>query len=78
MEKKYSLWQRFMSDTPSFFKYAQAFGLSVAALGATLSQISGIPEKLTTILISVGSTVAAVAQFAVKQSISTNIDHEIK
>ncbi len=63
-----TLWQRFISDTPTFFKKAQAFGFGLAGLGTSLTQVAGIPDKLSTILISAGTTVAVIAQFAVKQS----------
>jgi hypothetical protein len=45
----------------------QAFALGIAALGGTLSTIQGVPATLTTSLISAGTAVAAIAQFAVKQ-----------
>lgn len=67
MEKKYTLWQRITSATPSFFKRVQTFALGLAGLGSALAAIQGIPETLTTILISAGSAIAAIAQFAVKQ-----------
>jgi hypothetical protein len=68
MEKTYSLWQRISSATPSFFRRLQVFALGVAGLGGTLATIQGVPEKLTTILITAGTAVAAIAQFPVKQS----------
>jgi len=55
MEKSYSLWQRISSATPKFFQRIQVFALGVAGLGGTLATIQGIPEKLTTILITAGS-----------------------
>lgn len=61
-----SLWQRILSDTPAFFKKAQIFGIGLAGLGGTLATIHGIPSGLTASLISAGSAVAAIAQFAVK------------
>jgi hypothetical protein len=67
MEKTYTLWQRLSSATPAFFKKLQIFALGLAGLGGTLATIQGIPEKLTTVLITAGTAVAAVAQFAVKQ-----------
>jgi hypothetical protein len=72
MEKSYSLWQRISSATPKFFQRVQVFALSVAGLGGTLATIQGVPEKLTTILITAGTAVAAIAQFAVKQSETDN------
>ncbi|MFA6085565.1 hypothetical protein [Mucilaginibacter sp.] len=73
MHKKYTLLQRIKSDTPVFFKRAQLFGLGLASLGTSLTQVAGIPAKLCTILISIGSTIALVSQFAVKQSEPLNI-----
>jgi hypothetical protein len=69
MEKNYTLWQRITSDTPTFFKQVQVFALALAGLGGTLATIHGIPENLTTALISAGTAVAAIAQFAVKQTL---------
>ena len=67
MEKNYTIWQRITANTPSFFKKVQLFGLAVAGLGTSLAQVPGISSKLTTTLISAGSVMAIVAQFAVKQ-----------
>ena len=67
MEKKYSLLERFISDTPTFFKRVQAFGISLAALGAALMQVHCMPDKAITALISIGTAITAIAQFAVKQ-----------
>lgn len=71
MEQKLTMWERVKSDTPSFFIRLQVLGLGLAGLGTSLTQVNGIPNKLTTILISTGSTIALVAQFAVKQYIVT-------
>jgi hypothetical protein len=67
MEKTYSLWERISAATPLFFKRLQVFALGIAGLGGTLATVPGVPEKLPTILISAGTAVAAIAQFAVKQ-----------
>ncbi|MBK0378580.1 hypothetical protein [Mucilaginibacter segetis] len=67
MEKKFTLIQRFLSDTPSFFKRAQIFGVGLAGMGTSLAQIAVIPANLCTILIATGTTIAIIAQFAVKQ-----------
>jgi hypothetical protein len=72
MEENLTLWQRISSATPSFFKRIQVFALGIAGLGGTLATIQGVPEKLTTILITAGTAVAAIAQFAVKQSETDN------
>ncbi len=72
MEKSYSLWQRISGATPKFFQRMQVLALGVAGLGGTLATIQGVPEKLTTILITAGTAVAAIAQFAVKQSETDN------
>jgi len=66
MQQKPSLWQRIISDTPAFFKKVQIFALGLAGLGGMLASIQGIPQGLTTTLISAGTAVAAIAQFAVK------------
>jgi hypothetical protein len=72
MERKLTLLQRVLSDTPGFFKRAQLFGLGLAGVGTSLTQVNGIPVSLCTILISTGSTIAIVAQFAVKQAEPVN------
>ena len=64
--QKLTLLQRITSDTPAFFKKVQVFGIGLAGLGGTLATIQGIPAGLTTSLISAGTAVAAIAQFAVK------------
>lgn len=64
--QKLTIWQRIISDTPAFFKKIQVFGVCLAGLGGTLATIHGIPAGLTTTLISAGTAIAAIAQFAVK------------
>lgn len=64
--QKLTLLRRITSDTPTFFKKVQVFGISLAGLGDTLATIHGIPAGLTTSLISAGTAVAAIGQFAVK------------
>ena len=66
IEPKLTAWQRFKADTPKFFKKVQIIAASLAALGGTLATIHGIPVELSTVLITIGSTAAAVAQFTVK------------
>lgn len=66
MKHNYTLLQRITSDTPAFFKKVQVFGIGLAGLGGTLATIHGIPAGLTASLISAGSAIAAIAQFAVK------------
>jgi hypothetical protein len=61
------LLNRWKSETPVFFKKVQIFGVSLAALGSAL--VPAIPGQIPTILISVGTSLAALAQFAV-----TNIE----
>ena len=69
-----SLWQRILSDTPAFFKKIQIFGIGLAGLGGTLATIHGIPSGLATSLISAGSAVAAIAQFAVKMDETNTVE----
>ncbi|RYU90972.1 hypothetical protein EWM62_10110 [Mucilaginibacter terrigena] len=80
MQNKLTLWQRVRSDTPAFFKCAQLFGIGLVGLGTSLSQVAGMSAKLTTALISIGSTITIVAQFAVKQyqPLNTKPDDDIK
>jgi len=70
MEKNYTLWQRITSATPSFFKRLQVSALAIAGLGGTLATIPGVSQTLTTTLISVGTAIAAIAQFTVKAPLS--------
>jgi len=72
--QKLTLWQRIMSDTPAFFKRVQVFGIGLAGLGGTLATIHGIPAGLTTSLISAGTAIAAIAQFAVKMDETNSAD----
>ncbi|MBS1532893.1 MAG: hypothetical protein JSU01_21495 [Bacteroidetes bacterium] len=65
--QKLSLWQRLCSATPLFFRRVQVLALGVAGLGGTLATIHGIPSSLTASMISAGTAVAAIAQFAVQQ-----------
>jgi len=74
MKENYTLLQRILSDTPAFFKKAQIFGIGLAGLGGTLATIHGIPSGLTTSLISAGSAVAAIAQFAVKMDETNTVE----
>ena len=67
MEKKYTFWERIISDTPAFFKQAQIFGASLVALSISLAEIKVIHVQLVTVLASIGGAIAALAQFAVKQ-----------
>jgi phosphate/sulfate permease len=67
MEKPYTLWQRISSATPKFFRQVQICALAIGGLGGTLATIQGIPSSLTTSMISAGTAIAAIAQFAVKQ-----------
>jgi amino acid permease len=68
MEKKYSFWERIKSDTPLFFKKLQVLGAGLVTLSLSLSKIGVIPPVITGIAAAVGTTLAAVAQLAVKQN----------
>ena len=72
--QKLTLWQRILGDTPAFFKRVQVFGVGLAGLGGTLATIHGIPAGLTTSLISAGTAIAAIAQFAVKMDETNTAD----
>ncbi|WP_374951121.1 hypothetical protein [Mucilaginibacter sp.] len=77
MEKQYTLWERIINDTPTFFKKAQLFGSSLVILSLSLAEIKLLPTYLTGIIASIGATMAAVAQFAVKQyETNDQVDHE--
>jgi len=67
MEKKYSFWERITSDTPSFFKKVQIIGAGLVAVSVSLTGIGIIPVAITAIMATVGTTMGAIAQFAVKQ-----------
>ena len=74
MKNNYTLLQRILSDTPAFFKKVQVFGVGLAGLGGTLATIHGVPATLTTSLISAGTAIAAIAQFAVKMDETNEAD----
>lgn len=65
--KKITIWQRFIADTPAFFKRMQIFGATLISLSVSLTPIDGMPENVITILSSIGATVVALSQFAIKQ-----------
>ena len=67
MEKNLTLWQRLSSATPLFFKKLQLFGIGLAGVGTSLTRVAGIPARLTTALIAVGTTITIISQFAVQQ-----------
>jgi len=65
---------RFFSDVPLFFRRMQILGTSLAALGASLAEIPSVPANIShdaSVLIWVGGTIVAVAQFAVKNTDTT-------
>ena len=66
MKENLTLWQRIVADTPIFFKKVQVLAIGLAGLGGTLTTIQGVPANLSTALISAGTAIAAIAQFAVK------------
>ena len=75
-----TFWQRVTAATPPFFKKLQTLGLGLVALGTSLTQVEGISPKIPTILISTGSTIAIISQFAVDQTkpINSNNDDDTK
>ena len=72
MNENLTLWERITADTPAFFKRVQVFAVGLAGLGGTLATIHGIPSSFSTALISAGTAIAAIAQFAVKLDVSDN------
>ena len=73
MKENLTLWRRIVADTPIFFKKVQVFAVGLAGLGGTLSTIQGVPTNLSTALISAGTAIAAIAQFAVKLDETSDI-----
>ncbi|MBC7399885.1 MAG: hypothetical protein H7289_08060 [Mucilaginibacter sp.] len=80
MQTNYTLWQRITTATPPFFKKLQVLGLGLTGMGTSLTQVAGIPAKISTALISVGATITIISQFAVKQCepLNININDDIK
>lgn len=80
MQNTYTLWERIATATPPFFKRLQVFGVGLTGLGTSLTQVAGIPAKIPTALISIGTTITIISQFAVQQSdhINTNTNDDIK
>jgi hypothetical protein len=60
--------KRFFSPTPAFFRWIQAFGATAFAAGKILAAQGSVPANITTILLTGGISIAAVAQFAQKES----------
>lgn len=65
--KTNTLWQRLTAETPAFFKRAQLFGAGLMSLALSLSHIGTFSDRFITILSSVGATIVAISQFAIKQ-----------
>lgn len=63
-----SLIERFLADTPVFFKKIHVFGLLLVGLAVSLSGAHIIPEKFVVITGTIGGTLALVSQFAVKDT----------
>jgi len=80
MQPYYTLWQRIAAATPLFFKKLQVLGVGLAGLGTSLTQVTGVPVKISTALISVGATITIISQFAVKQCepVNTNSNDDTK
>lgn len=60
-----SVIQRFLADTPPFFKKVHAFGLVICGIALTMSQYPAIPSKYSIIVGTVGAVLAVISQFAV-------------
>jgi hypothetical protein len=73
MQNNPNFWQRLIAATPPFFKKLQTFGLGLVGLGTSLTQVNSVSPKITTVLISIGSTIAIISQFAVDQTTPLNI-----
>lgn len=80
MQPNYTLWQRITAATPPFFKKLQVLGIGLTGLGTSLMQVASMPAKIPTLLISIGSTITIISQFAVKQCepINTNTNDDTK
>lgn len=62
------LWNRLASNSPSFFKKLQYFGLYLTGIGGGLIAIPGIPEKISAIggyLLTAGAVLSVVAKLPV-------------
>lgn len=60
--------QRFLSDTPIFFKKAQGFGAFLIMLATGLAEVTVIPKTYVVILASIGASIVAMASLAVKDA----------
>lgn len=61
------IFKRLIAETPTYFKRVRLFGLSLSAAGASITAISGIPEKVNGYAgqaIWIGAVIAIVAQMA--------------
>ncbi len=76
MQNTYTLWQRITAATPPFFKRLQIFGVGLTGLGTSLTQVAGISAKIPAALISIGSTITIISQFAVQQSDHLTTNHK--
>jgi hypothetical protein len=72
MQINSTFWQRIVAKTPPFFKKMQTLGLGLVGLGTSLTQVAYVSPKITTAIISIGSTIAIVSQFAVDQTTTIN------
>jgi hypothetical protein len=73
MQNNPNFWQRLIAATPPFFKKLQTLGLGLVGLGTSLTQVNEVSPKVTTALISIGSTITIISQFAVDQTTPLNI-----
>jgi len=66
--------QRFLADTPTFFKRLIALGISIGAIGAALmephiaTQLPEFLQKASSYMVTVGLVTATIAKLTVKDT----------
>ena len=63
-----SIFQRFLSETPDFWKKTQLFGAFIVLLAAVLAHFALVPSVTATVISTVGYTVVAAGSLAVKDA----------